>query len=750
MKILTPKALKLNHLKPRLIFFFFIWSLMFNGLHSQDRWVVSRLDETIVFDGVPDEATWNKAEPFPMSTFIPTFGLDPEEESIIKLMYDERYLYLGARLLVSEPHMIQPLGKKRDLNSESCDWLGISIDSYNDKENALLFFTNPNGVRWDATVMNDGTPVGDAEPMNLSWNTFWDVKASYDDNGWYAEMRIPFSSLRFQESDNKVIMGISIFRWIPANYKGSIYPVTPYEWGPFSNLKPSVYAEAEFENLKPEKPIYIAPYLLTAFEQSNEINDQETAYEYKQDYKLEAGLDVKYGINPNTTLDLTVNTDFAQVEADDQQFNLTRFNLVYPEKRQFFLERSSIFDFSLGGPNKLFYSRRIGLYEGDPVRIWGGARLNSRVGDWDFGVLNMQTASFEDLSAENFGVFRVKKRVLNPYSYSGAILTSRIGVDGSYNLAYGLDGVIRVVGDEYLTVRWAQSFTDTTRNNPLSFDPARFLVNWERRKQEGFSYSLLFTYSGTDFEPGIGLEVFQDYFASSEVFKYMWISPIKSRLQDHSLSLTNLHLNDVRNGELLTWYTAGGWLFNSKEGWMGSLQLVYNYENLVEDFEILDPVMVPGGKYQFLNTNLMLKTPGQKSLNALVNFEGGGFYDGYKLSPSVEPSLKLGPSLELGGIYRFDYVDFPDRDQSLSNHIAGLRALYMLSTEISFSAFVQYNTAIKKVIANFRFRYNPREGTDLYLVFNEGRNTYLQRETPYLPPYDERNITLKFTYTFKL
>ena len=321
----------------------------------------------------------------------------------------------------------------------------ISFDSYNDKENSLLFATNPLGLRWDAAVSNDGTINMDEMPVNMDWNTFWEAKASYDDKGWYFEMQIPISSLRFQDINGTTVMGLSILRWIPARDAADIFPAISNECGPTSQLKPSLYQEVVFEELSPKKPLYISPYLLTGFEQTNELNEAETAYDYEQDYKLEPGLDVKYGINPNTVLDLTVNTDFAQVEADDQQFNLTRFSLFFPEKRKFFLERSSIFDFSLGGQNNLFYSRRIGLYEGDPVRIWGGARLNSRINNWDIGLLNLQTASFEDLPSENFGAFRVKKRVFNEYSYMGGMLTTRLGVDGTYNIGYGLDGVIRVV-----------------------------------------------------------------------------------------------------------------------------------------------------------------------------------------------------------------------------------------------------------------------------------------------------------------
>jgi len=717
---------------------------------AQERRIIQRLESEIIFDGVPDEAAWKSLDTFPTITHQPTFGLNPSERSDIRMGYDDAYVYVGAKLFVSNPEYIQSIGKKRDMVTMSSDFFVLSIDSYNDKENALIFFTNPQGLRTDATIMNDGTPVMDMAPINLSWNTYWDAETSMDDQGWYLEMRIPVSSLRFQERDGVTVMGISFFRWIPAKNEGIVFPAISNEWGPYSNLKPSLFEEVEFEGLRPKKPLYISPYLLASFEQDYELNDTETAYDYNQDYKLEPGLDIKYGINPNTTLDLTINTDFAQVEADDQQFNLTRFSLVFPEKRPFFLERSSIFDFGLGGSNNLFYSRRIGLHEGNPVRIYGGARLNTRIKDWDIGVMDLQTASFEDLPSENFGVFRTKKRIFNEYSYAGGMITSRLGVDGSYNVAYGLDGVIRVVGDDYLTVRWAQSFKDSSVNNPLSLDPTRLMLSWEKRKQQGFTYSFLFTYSGTEFEPGIGLEVFDDYFGGMANLKYNWISPEQSRLQTHYISLLNYNLNNVIDGSLLMHYLTPGWFFNAKSGWMGSFSLLLQTQKLEEEFEILDPVLVPVGTYSFVNTSLTLTTPMSRTLNSKFTFEGGGFYDGVRISPSLEPTWVIGASIELGGSYRFDYVNFSERNQDLKNHIAGIKALYMLNTKLSLSAYIQYNTAIHKVISNVRFRYNPKEGTDLYIVFNEGRNTMLDWEIPNLPLYDQRNITVKFTYTFEL
>jgi hypothetical protein len=708
------------------------------------------MNSPIIFDGKPDEVAWDHLEPFPMISHMPVFGNTPSEKSVIRMGYDDRFVYVGGLLYVSDPSLIQAVGKKRDMEAMSSDYFMLSFDTYNDKENSLIFATNPLGLRWDAAVSNDGTMTMEQMPVNMDWNTFWEVISSYDDKGWYFEIQIPISSLRFQDIDGKTVMGLSVGRWLPAKDELYTFPAISNEYGPISYWKPSLFREVVFEDLSPKKPLYITPYLLTGFDQEHQLNTAETAYEYVQKYKFEPGLDIKYGINPNTVLDLTVNTDFAQVEADDQQFNLTRFSLFYPEKRKFFLERSSIFDFNLGGQSNLFYSRRIGLYDGSPVRIWGGARLNSRINNWDIGLMNLQTASFEDLPSENFGAYRVKKRVFNEYSYVGGMLTSRLGVDGSYNLAYGVDGVVRVFGDDYLTIRLAQTLQDSATNNPFSLNPSRITLDWERRKQQGLSYSAGFSYSGTDFDPGIGFQMIDNFMATAPELKYTWISPDESWLQSHYLRLFNYTFFRIPNNSLMIFNLNPSWFFSSKNSWMGMVGLKYRIDQLEEDFEIADPVIVPVGRYSYLSTELMLQTPGTSSFYTIFMFEGGGYFDGYSASPSVQPKWNLGASVELGGIYRIDLIRFPDRNQSLTNHIAGLRALYMISTKLSLSAFVQYNSAINKVLSNVRFRYNPREGTDLYVVFNEGRNTWLDREVPHLPAYDQRNITVKYTYTFEI
>ena len=220
------------------------------------------------------------------------------------------------------------------------------------------------------------------------------------------------------------------------------------------------------------------------------------------------GLDLKYNLTPNLTLDVTANTDFAQVEADDQQINLTRFSLFFPEKRQFFQERAGIFDFDTGEQSsRLFHSRRIGLVDGTPIRILGGARVVGRINEWDIGFLNMQTARQDGLPTENFGVLRVRKKAFNEYSTVGGMVTSRLDEDGTYNVVYGLDGIVRMFGDEYLTLKWVHSF-DETRINQENYSPlnaGRAVFNWTRRKIEGLNYDLGITWSRSRLSPWHGI-----------------------------------------------------------------------------------------------------------------------------------------------------------------------------------------------------------------------------------------------------
>jgi hypothetical protein len=724
--------------------------------------VIERLLSPVTFDGVPDEEAWSSVEPVKMVMHSPVFGKDPTEKTITRFAYDDKYLYCSAKLLYKDPSMARSASLKRDYMGMGGDWFGIILDTYNDKENGLAFFTSPDGLRWDATILKDAvTSLPDQMPMNISWNTFWDVRTASDNNGWSLELRIPFSSLRFQEINGEVRMGLIVQRWIPAKNETDLFPAIPPDWGQVSAMKPSQAQEVVLRGVKPEKPVYIAPYLLTGFQSSNAINSSSTKYINSSKPALEAGLDVKYGITNNLTMDLTVNTDFAQVESDEQQINLTRFSLYFPEKRTFFLERSSVFDFALGGNSNLFYSRRIGLSDdGDPVRIYGGARVTGRVGKWDLGMLDMQTAPLriknelgvveDKLPSENFGVLRFRRQVLNDNTYIGAMMTSRLGVGGTYNIGYGLDGIFRLYGNDFLDVKWSQTFENDVKNNTFS-EPSRIMARWERRASKGLGYNLGYSQSGTHYNPGIGFEMIDNYASVRAGLKYGWLPPEKAILYSHSPELRLLYMTYIDDRSLMSLNYTAGWTFRTKMQWEGAINFSFNAENLRDSLVLTeDDVFIPPGEYQFLNFEGRITTPMTEPFFIILTTMAGNYFDGKRLSVNTQPTWNISRHLELGAIYNFDRLNFVDRDQKLINHILGIKALYMLDTRLSVSVYVQYNTAMKGVLTNMRIRFNPKEGNDFYLVFNEGRNTNLEREVPTLPVYSDRSILLKYTYTFNL
>ncbi|MEW5900317.1 MAG: DUF5916 domain-containing protein [Acidobacteriota bacterium] len=718
---------------------------------------ILRLSGPITFDGLSDEEAWQSVRPLPMIMMMPNFGFPPSERTEVLLGFDDSYLWVAARLYDKEPGRIQAPSKKRDYMEPNADFFGVIFDTFNDKENGLGFSTTPSGLRWDGAVYNDAVPLLPMEePINLSWNTFWDVEVVTNDQGWFVEMRIPFSSLRFQEKDGRVVMGLLVWRWIARKNEQVVFPSIYPKWGFMSSWKPSQAQEIVLEDVRCRNPLYVAPYSLAGYTKSYDLNDPETAYLRTERPTVEAGLDVKLGLTSNLTFDVTINTDFAQVEADDQQINLTRFSLFFPEKRLFFQERSSTFDFSFGAYSKLFYSRRIGIYtaedeeegEGEIVRLYGGARLVGRAWPWDIGFLNMQQAPVAELPSQNMGVLRLRRRVFNPYSYVGGMVTSVIGTDGSYNVCYGLDGIFRVAGDDYLSLAWAQSFEDGKKNNPASLDPARFRVGYERRTQQGFGFSLGFSRAGPEYNPGLGFEMRENFMATRERILYGWIPGEKSWLQSHSVFVEGMIISRNEDRTIESAQFGPGWEFNAKAGWGGNFSVLAYHESLRELLEFSDDVNVPPGEYDFYGLRGTFFSPMGRLISSFLMVNAGSFYDGWRTTLRVMPSWSVLPDLSLGGLYEFNWVKFPDRRQEFIAHLVQLRLLATLSTKTSILSFVQYNGVDDVVIANLRVRFNPKEGNDLYLVYNEVLNSGRAGKIPYPPLSGNRAILIKYSYTF--
>jgi hypothetical protein len=718
--------------------------------------VIPRLSGPITLDGRVDEPAWEAIPPLPVVMHLPNFGAEPTERTEFRLAYDDEAIYFSCRNYDSDPSGIQATTLRRDGASLSNDWCVLQLDTFNDKETALAFGTTPAGIRTDVVWPNDGASGG-----NFSWNTFWDAAVHRDDQGWYAELRIPLSSLRFQERDGSgvVIMGMSAWRLIARKNEFATFPAIDNRWGGINGLiKASQYREVAFGGIRPRRPVYVTPYGLAARGRRWVEDPSAAGYARVHDRQLDIGGDVKYALASNLTLDLTFNTDFAQAEADDQQVNLTRFSLFFPEKRLFFQERGEMFEFSLGGNERLFHSRRIGLVEGSPVPIRAGARVVGRLGDWDVGLLNMQTEGTSLAPAENLGVLRLRRRVLNENSYLGGIFTSRLPRgDGGHDLLYGLDGIFRLFDQDYLVLSWAQSFADDLAPPdpggdpaPAPLDRALARLHWQRRGVDGFTYSLELARVGDTFDPGLGFLLRRDYSKAAVTAGYGWRHPQESRLLRNGVRFGGTAFTRNHDGPLETAELTAMADVVFKSGHELSATLAATHDDLRDGFSLSPDAEVLPGEHRFVVARLAYTPPGGSLIRANASLDAGQFYDGRILAASVSPTWFASRHLELGGAYLFSRITFPDRDQSFAAHVARLRSQVMINARLLVSAFVQYNSATDRVSSNLRLRYNPAEGNDLYLVWNEQVLTDRTLYDPVPPRSENRIFVLKYARTLTL
>lgn len=708
--------------------------------------LVPRLDAPLILDGNVDKPAWQAIEPLHAVVHTPDFGAVPSEPTEFRMAHDGEYLYFSCFALDSSPDLIQATSFRRNDASFNSDRCSIYMDTLNDEENALGFGSTPAGIRTDLNWANDAQG-----PPNFDWNSFWDVVVTQDHRGWHAEFRIPFSSLIFQEVDGRVTMGFALLRTTARRNEMTTHPAMSPAFGFSSFGKPSRMRKMVLEGVESSRPVYVTPYVLGGRGHTHTLSAAEEGFLRRSERTGEVGIDLRTSLTSNLTLDLTLNTDFAQVEADDQQVNLTRFPLFFPEKRRFFQERNVLFEYSLGGQERLFHSRRIGLVAGEPVRIYGGARLVGRVGEWDVGFLNMQTAESARLPSENLGVVRLRRRVINPNSYLGGIVTSRTDADGAYNVVVGLDAIVRVVGDDYLTVNGSQSFDSRLSADGGLLDNGLLRVNWQRRGQDFLNYTLTLARVGEVFEPGMGFLRRRDYTQVDGGIGYGW----RRTGPEHRVIRTSLNLNGgvfVRgeDDELETAELSLRGSLELRSGHQWTLTLPWTHESLGVPLQLPSGTSVPVGEYRFVSAQLQYSPPSSYLFRPSGSIEVGQFFDGRQLSVNLSPSWAISRQFSLGGTYRLDHVSLPERDERFTAHVARIRGEVMFSTTTSIASFVQYNSTADAVIANVRFRYNPREGNDLYIVWNEGLNTDLDAYEPVRPRSEARTLLVKYSHTLTL
>jgi len=704
--------------------------------------VATRVTEPFVIDGRVTEAAWLAIEPLRAVVSEPNHGAAPSERTEFRIAYDDEYLYVSGVLHDREPDGIRGTSLRRDDGSLSNDWFAVTIDGYRDRENSLTMGVTPAGVRTDVEAPDDAEGA-----INFAWNAFWDAEVARTETGWSAELRIPFSSLPYQpDADGITTMGITVWRNIARKGEIITWPAIEPLWGN-SVLKASQAAEVEFSALSRSRAVYATPYALTGGSRIPVPALSGPRWNQETSGVREAGLDVKVGLTANLTLDLTVNTDFAQVEADDQEVNLTRFSLFFPERRVFFQERAGVFAFDTGDSDRLFYSRRIGLVGGQPARIYGGARVVGRVGEWDVGLLNMQTAAADDRT-QNVGTLRLRRRLHNPSSYGGVMLTTLVGADGRYNVAGGLDVIANLRGQDFLTVNWAQTWSDHDPEGLGLTDRGLGRVRLERRGLDGASMDMALSRVGARYDPQLGFLRRQDFTRIGDALGWGWRASDASSVQRTRLMLNGVAYfrNDGFTLESLDLGPAWSLHMKSSRQWTASAKL---REEHVENAFSISGAPIPAGEYRWVEGRLAHTQPGGALLRGTVAVEGGQFYDGTRLGFSVSPTWNASRHLELNGLYSASRLSFDERNGSreqVSVQVARLRARVFLNRALSTAFFAQYTSAADLLTLNARLRYNRREGQDFYLVYNDGVNTDREAFDPVRPVSAGRTLLLKYSH----
>lgn len=728
-------------MKKGLLLLFWLVAVSTSGAQPLDTLVIDQIYGDIKIDGIINELGWERLKPLPLVTYSPTFGKLPSERTEIRIGYDQKYLYVSGCMYTANPKDIQGTSMIRDLDLEG-DFLNVLIDSYNDNENMLNFSTTPTGNRLDAEVINDAEG---GNFYNVSWNAFWDTAVTQTEKGWFTEVRIPFTSLRFEENQNgDVIMGLIVHRRISARNERLIFPAIPPQWN-FARMKPSKAQKILLRGVRSKKPVYIAPFLVSGIEKGQpKRKDNEMATD------TQVGLDLKYSLSNNMTLDATLNTDFAQVEADITQVNLTRFSLFFPERRQFFQERSGIFAFNTGGSTRMFYSRRIGLTDdGQPVKIIGGARLTGRVKKLDVGVMDLQVASLDTLSTENFGVLRFRNQLFNNYSFLGGMLTSRINGEGARNINYGLDGIFRLSPSDYLSVKWAQtasdSFNETQRVS--AWDQGTVYVYWERRALDGFGYETEYSRIGEHYNPAMGFIFRKNITSWYQGFRYGRLLENHPLLLRHTPYITGnaIYQNDTHT--LRDYTIEAGWRFDFLTRASFNLEYAHLYINLTDDFNFLERVNIAQADYDYDRLILSYNSSPANNFRTGVAIEFGTFFNGFRRSVRVNPNWNISRYFSLGLRLEFNRIDFDESNESIQAGVASINLTTALNIHLSLVSFVQYNSLEERLSSNLRLRYNFREGHDAFLVYNhQTAISDHMSESNQVPTTNA--LTLKYVYTF--
>jgi len=664
-----------------------------------------RIDEPIVLDGRLDEPAWVRA-PVARDFYQqePVEGAPASEPSEIRLVYDAGALYVGGTFFDSDPAGPLTNNLQRDFAWREDDLVAVILDTFNDYSSSN-FQVNPAGAVRDSQSYDDGRQV------NQDWDAVWWARTARFEGGWTMEMRIPFKTLRFPEVEEQV-WGMNVFRLMRRKNESTYWSPQPRQ---FSSFKPSYAGRLTgIRGVRPGQNLQVKPFSTGSFSNVRLPN-------LDRRWDGDGGIDAKYTVGTSLALDLTYRTDFSQVEVDEQQINLTRFSLFFPEKREFFLENQGAFrigDQSAGrrgaGRRDLlpFFSRRIGLSAtGHPIPILGGARLTGRQGSYALGLLNMQTERFGDRPGENFTAARVG-RSFGAASIAGFYLGRE---------ASGAAGFNRVAGGEVHL-----NFRRTIDVNGFLMGSASSGGVRGQAGRAAFSllenrYSALLSY--TNISPQFRNDV--GFFPRGDIGLIAWdvarhIRPSRSRwLRTVSAGTLGERFENSRHEGLLSRHVRGYLGLDFADGGVFDAAVDSNYERLVKPFEVSRGVVIPPGEYRFRQVIPSWTSNRSRAVSATLAYTGGEFYSGTIQGVSGGLRLRVDEHLAASADYGHNDVDLPEG--RFTTELARFRVDFSFTTAMFLNAFVQYNSATRSWLTNVRYRVTYRPLSDFYVVYSDTR-----------------------------
>lgn len=678
-------------------------------------------------DGRLDEAAWAMAPA--ITNFVqqlPQTGYPARFQTLVRVMYDADHLYVGATLFDPEPSKAIVAGKERDFTSNASDLFGLVLDTFKDRRNSFLFIVNPAGAVRDEQTYNDSRTVVEA------WEGITKVRTTIGDSAWVVEMEIPLRTLRFDATRSPQDWGLNFIRRVRRTSETSYW--SPLERQYRLHRMSKAGTLTGLDSLHPVRNLQVKPYVIGRNSAGAQVPVGAGGS------NADVGLDLKYGVTPSLTLDATYNTDFSQVEVDQEQVNLTRFSLLFPERREFFIENSGAFQFGdvvernyrMGASPSdftFFNSRQIGLTaDGRVIPIVGGARVTGRVGQWDVGALDMQTRRAFNTPAENFSVLRARRNVFGK-SDIGVLLQNRAATDSnSWNRSVGVDANLRLRTNMIVSGYAARSDAPGSAKDGTA---ARAQVAYRGRLWDN---SAMVKRVSEAFAPGMGFvrrRNFRQYFATVGAHP----RPALARVAELNPYVLVDYITDLRS-QLDTRTVSGGMDVTLKSEAILSMLVSDQFDRIEQTFTLVPGRTVAPGTYQWREGTVKYTMAPANRILGTANATIGDFYSGTRRSAGAGVTWRLAPALSVETTYQRNAIALSTG--SFVANLAGVRVRYAWSTTVLGSAFVQYNTQTRSFSTNARVNWRWAPLSDVYVVYTDRRDSESWAQ-------NERSIALKVT-----